>query len=77
MPFGVVRGVGRRMDVLDGVVIVEWEGAVLVVNLGRPIVTNGAFATRLFSDYFEHLVPIHTAPTPTPMRRNWTVWSAM
>jgi len=34
------------------VVIVEGEGAVLGVNLGRPIVTNGDFATRLFSNYF-------------------------
>jgi len=25
MPFGVVSGVGRRMDVLDGVEILEWE----------------------------------------------------
>ena len=46
MPFGVVRGVGRGMGVLDGVVIVEGEGAVLGVNLGHPTVTNGAFATR-------------------------------
>ena len=29
-----------------GVVIVEGEKAVLGVNLGRPIVTNGAFATH-------------------------------
>ena len=29
-----------------GVVIVKWEGAVLGMNLGRPIVTNEAFATR-------------------------------
>jgi len=29
-----------------GVVIVEGERAVWGVNLGRPIVTNGAFATR-------------------------------
>jgi len=33
-----------------GVVIVEEEGAVLGVNLGRPIVT------RLFSGYFEDLL---------------------
>jgi len=26
MPFGVVSAVGRRMDVLDGVVIIEGEG---------------------------------------------------
>jgi len=26
MPFGMVRGVGRMMGVLDGVVIIEGEG---------------------------------------------------
>ena len=41
MPFGVVSGVGLGMDALDGVVIVEGEGAVLGVNLGRPVVTIG------------------------------------
>ena len=46
MPFGVVSGVGIGMGVLDGVVIVEGEGAVFGVNLGRPIVPDGAFATR-------------------------------
>ena len=40
MPFGVVSGVSRMMGVLDGVMIVEVEGAVLGVNLGRPTVTN-------------------------------------
>jgi len=43
MPFGVVSGVGRGMGILDGVVIVEGEGAVLEVNLGCPIVTSGDF----------------------------------
>jgi len=43
MPFGMVSGVGRGMGVLDGVVIVKKEGAVLRVNVGRPIVTNGDF----------------------------------
>ena len=43
MPIGVVSGVGRGMSVLDGVVIVEQKGAVLCVNLGRTIVTNGDF----------------------------------
>jgi len=43
MPFGVVRGMG----VLDGVVIVREEATVFEVNLGRPIVTSGAFATDL------------------------------
>jgi len=42
MPFGMVSGVGRGMGVLDGVVIVEGKGAaLLVVNCGRLIVTNG------------------------------------
>jgi len=43
MSFGLVNGVGRGMGGLDGVVIVEGEGAVLGVKLGRPIVTIGAF----------------------------------
>ena len=34
MLFRVVSGVGRRMAVLDGVVIVEEEATVLGVNLG-------------------------------------------
>ena len=36
-------GIGRGMGVLDGVKIVEGEGAVLGVNVGHPIVTNGDF----------------------------------
>ena len=43
MPFGVVSGVGRGMNVLDSVEIVKGEGAVLCVNVGRPIVTKGDF----------------------------------
>jgi len=45
MPFGMVNGFGRVTGVLDGVVIVEGEGADLErgVNLGRLIVTNGDF----------------------------------
>jgi len=43
MSFVMVSGVGRGMGVLDGVVIVEGKGAVLEVNFGRPIVTNGDF----------------------------------
>jgi len=39
-------------------VIVEGKGAVLGVNLGRPIVTNGAFAMRLFSNDFEDLFSV-------------------
>jgi len=37
MPFRVVSGVGRGMSVLDGVEIVEEEGAVLGVNMGIPL----------------------------------------
>jgi len=39
MPFGLVSGVGRGMGVLDGLMIIEREGAVL----GHPIVTDGDF----------------------------------
>jgi len=41
MLFGVESGVGRGMGILDGVIIVEGEEAVLGVNLGRLVVTNG------------------------------------
>jgi len=44
MPFGIVSGVSRMMGVLDGVVIVKGEGAVLGVNLRRPTVTSGDYA---------------------------------
>jgi len=43
MPFGVVSGVGRGMGVLDGGGDRRREGAVLGVNVGRPIVTSGDF----------------------------------
>ena len=52
MLFGTVSGVGRGMDVLHGVVIVKGEEAVLELNLGHPIVTNGDFAMRHFPNYF-------------------------
>jgi len=47
MPFGMVSGGGQGMGVLDGVVIIKGEGAVLGVNLGHPIVTNGEFVALL------------------------------
>jgi len=47
MPFGLVSGVGRRMGGDR-----RRKGAVLGMNLGRPVVTNGDFATRLFPDDF-------------------------
>ena len=39
----MVRGVDRVMGVLDFGGDRRREGAVLGVNMGRPIVTNGAF----------------------------------
>jgi len=35
--------VGRGMDVLDRVEIVEGEGTILGVNVGHPTITNGDF----------------------------------
>jgi len=55
MPFGVVSGVDRGMGVLDGSGYRRREGAVLEVNFLRSIVTNWAFATWHFSNYFEDL----------------------
>ena len=46
MPFGVVSGVSQGIDVLDGVMIVDGEGAVLRVNVGCPIVTSGILCMR-------------------------------
>jgi len=42
-PVEVVSAVGRWMGVLNGAVIVEGEGAVFGVNVGRTIKTNGDF----------------------------------
>jgi len=39
--------VGGGIGVLDGLLIVEGEGTVLVVKLGRAIVTNGDFLAQL------------------------------
>jgi len=49
MPFGVVSGVSRGMGVLDGGGYRQRRRGSFGVKLGRPIVTNGAFTTRLFS----------------------------
>jgi len=46
MLFWVENGVGRRMGVLDEVVIVEREGAVLGGKCGHRVVTDG---TLLYS----------------------------
>jgi len=46
MLFGVVSGVGLGVGVLDFGGDRRRGGAVLGVNLGRPIVSNGVFATR-------------------------------
>ena len=42
-PLGIVSGVNQGTGVLYGGVIIEEEGAVLVVNLGHPIITIGDF----------------------------------
>jgi len=52
MPFAIVSGIGRGMGILDGGGYLRREGAVMGLNLGRPIVTNGDFATWLFPNYF-------------------------
>ena len=52
MPFGMMNGVGRGMGELDGDGYRRTKGAVMVLNFGRPIVTNGNFATPLFPNYF-------------------------
>jgi len=58
MLFGVVSEVSWGMGVLDGGDYRQrWRGSV-GVKLGHPIVTHGAFATRLFSNYFEDLLLI-------------------
>jgi len=43
MPFGVVGRLGPKMRRVDGVKITPREGAILEVNVGRSIVTNGEF----------------------------------
>ena len=43
MAFRVVSGVGRGISVLDVDGDRQKEGAVLGVNVGHPIVTNGDF----------------------------------
>jgi len=40
------------MGVLDGVLIIEGEGAFLGMNLRHTIVTDGEFVMRLFPNYF-------------------------
>jgi len=61
MPFGMVSAVGRGMIVLDGVGYRRTEGAVLGLKLGRPIVTNGDFATRLFPNLGSTCFPDNNA----------------
>jgi len=43
MPFGVVARMGQRMRQVEGVEIALLEGAILEVNVGHHIVTNGGF----------------------------------
>jgi len=43
-------GVGQGTGVLDGMVIVKEEGAVLEVNLGHPIVTSDVLISNCFGE---------------------------
>ena len=56
----MVSGVGREMDVIHGGGNRRRKGAVLGVNLWRPIVTNGDFATRLFPNYFGRTYSVYS-----------------
>ena len=51
LPFVMVSGIGREMGVLDGDGYSRREWAILGLNLGRPIVSNGdcdAALSKLF-----------------------------
>ena len=50
MPFEVVSGVGQGMGVLDGVVIVEGEGAVLEGEFGASHCNQWDLCDALFSN---------------------------
>jgi len=52
MLFGMVSGVGRGMGALDRGSDRRKERGSFGVNLGRPIVTSGHLAMRLFANYF-------------------------
>jgi len=41
MPSWMVGRLGLRMQQLDGVQITSWEGALLGMDMGRPIITYG------------------------------------
>jgi len=43
MPFGVVGRLGPRMRQVVGLAVAPWQGAILGVDVGHPIVTNGYF----------------------------------
>jgi len=55
LPFWVVSGIGLGMGVLDGVVIVEGEGAVLG-EFGASHCNQWGLCDALFSNYFEDLL---------------------
>jgi len=54
MPFGVVSGIGQGMGVLDGVVIIKGKGQ-FWGEVEASHCNHLAFATWLFSNYFEDL----------------------
>jgi len=56
MPFEVVSGVGRGMGVLDGMDIVEREGAVFEGEFAASHCSQWDLCDALFSNYFEDLL---------------------
>ena len=62
MPFGMVSGVGRGMGVLDGGRDRRRGRGRFGVNLGRPTVTSGNFATQPFVNVPEAHVPEQDVP---------------
>jgi len=60
MPFGLVNVVGLGMGVLDGVVIVEWEGAVLRVNLRQFLCIGCSFLFAVAINHHVHVCECDT-----------------
>ena len=56
MSFGMVSGVGQGIRVLDWRWWSSKRRGSYGVNLGRAIVTNMAYATQIFSNYFDNLL---------------------
>ena len=79
MPFGAVSGVGRGMDVLDGMVIVEGEEAALGGEFGASHCKQWVLCDALFSYYFEDLlsddVELSSVADPVFRLLTWMLFS--